>query len=535
MAKFFSVSKNLPKWLLPLAIIIFGAILRLACLDTVPGGCQMDEAYGAWNAFSLYHVGIDSAGQSYPVYFQAWGHGQNALNSYLMFPFIALNGGHVSLWVIRAPQFLVSVAALAAIYFLMRKITNENTALWAVFLAAICPWHIMVSRWGLESNLAPGFLMLGLCFFAYGLETPPLLLLSALCYGFSLYSYAVIWPVVPIMLLFQAAYSLYHKRLRFTKWSFSAVLLLGAMAFPLMAFLLVNTGYLPEFHLGPFSIYKMVSFRGNELAHSLHDLLSNFKNLLYLFYHQDVGRVYDVIMPYGFFYGIGRIFIIIGIFILIFYIGKSFLKKEFSYLFFLFVQLVGAFLVGLLLPVNIVQINCAYLPLVLCEAIGVVSVITFLSRKKHLLGFAAGILLCFLYLGNLAGFQKEYYTEYKELTSAWYQQGADEAVRLAFSAASRLDCAVYVNAGLKYPNVLLSTETTAQEYLDTVVYSDYPPAPSHFSKDNVTFYMGFEPEDIIPQNIYVCYYTDLPLFEEFELTQFYDWYVAIPKYYLYNY
>lgn len=69
-------------------ILIFGSLLRLVQLGEVPGGYQMDEAYGAFNAYSLFHSGIDSTGHSYPVYFESWGGGQNALNSYLMLPFM---------------------------------------------------------------------------------------------------------------------------------------------------------------------------------------------------------------------------------------------------------------------------------------------------------------------------------------------------------------------------------------------------------------------------------------------------------------
>ena len=76
-------------------ILVFGSILRLVQLGKVPGGYQMDEAYGAFNAYSLFHSGIDSTGHSYPVYFESWGGGQNALNSYLMLPFMVFTGGKI--------------------------------------------------------------------------------------------------------------------------------------------------------------------------------------------------------------------------------------------------------------------------------------------------------------------------------------------------------------------------------------------------------------------------------------------------------
>ena len=84
-------------------ILVFGSILRLVQLGKVPGGYQMDEAYGAFNAYSLFHSGIDSTGHSYPVYFESWGGGQNALNSYLMLPFMVFTGGKITPLVVRLP------------------------------------------------------------------------------------------------------------------------------------------------------------------------------------------------------------------------------------------------------------------------------------------------------------------------------------------------------------------------------------------------------------------------------------------------
>ena len=516
------------KYFIPAILFTLGATLRIFRLGIVPGGYQMDEAYSAWNAFSLYHSGIDSAGHSFPVYFEAWGHGMNALNSYLMLPFIALNGGHVNLLIVRIPQIMVSLGSLIAIYLLTHKLISSTAANWALFLAAIFPWHIMMSRWGLESNLAPGFLIIGLCFFVYGFERPQLLLLSALSYGLSLYCYATIWPIVPFMILSQGIYAFKHHKIRFNKWLISAIVLLFFMALPLMCFLLVNMGYLPELQIGPFSIYKMTMFRGNELANSFAQILSNLRNLLSLFYHQDVGRPYDVIMPYGFFYDIGRFFIVIGILFVLADMVKSLIKKDFSYSFLLFIQLAGAGIIGLLIPVGMTQINCVYLPFIICETIGIIKLLASLKVINAKLSLATGSIIAIMFMICLAGFQHSYYTDYKELTSAYFQQGTDDAVRFALESAQTQDMDIYINDGLKYPNVLLSSETTAQEYLDTVIYSNNLPAPASFAKDGVTIHMGYSPEQISNSCIYIIYETDADTFRHFQLTPFGDWYVAVP-------
>ncbi len=529
--------KSFHVWL-PILILGMGILLRVIYFGAIPGGYHRDEAYGAWNALSLYKDGIDSAGYSFPVYFEAWAHGQNALNSYFMLPFLFLNGGHINPIVVRLPQVMIAILTMIAIYSMMKKMFSYRTATWALFLVAICPWHVMMSRWGLESNLAPGFLLLGLCFWIHGLEQPKYLLLSGLCYGLSLYCYAIIWSIVPFMLLLQIIYSFYHRKLSLNKWFVGFGVILAALGLPLILFLLVNMDVLPSFQIGIFSVYKMTAFRSSELASSPAAILSNIRNVLYLLKNQDIGRPYDVIMPFGFFYDIGRIFIVIGAMVVLI---RSFLhlkRKTFSYEIFILIQLMGAGLVACLVSVNMTQINCLYLPLLLCEAIGVIFCVDSLRnmaqrirKKENTKGckwVLEGIVVC-LFLLNLAGFQKEYYTNYKELVSAHFQEGADQAVRFAGEEAAKGSGAVHVNAGLKYPNVLLALEVGAAEYRSDYELSDAPPAPSLFRCDGVTYYMGIDYDRIHKDHVYVLYFTDIEMFEDHTLTRFKDWYVATPK------
>lgn len=520
-------------------ILLMGIAVRIVYLGSIPGGYHRDEAYAAWNALSLYMDGIDSSGHSYPVYFEAWAHGQNALNSYMMIPLIALAGGHVNPIVVRIPQVVVSILTMIAVYLLIKKMFSHRLGVWALFCVAICPWHVMMSRWGLESNLAPGFLILGLYFWILGMEKPRWFLLSALCYGLSLYSYATIWPIVPVMVLLQLFYGLWTGKMILSKWLIGAMVILISMGLPLVCFLLVNMGILPEFKIGCFSVYKMTQFRSNELAHSLGQVWQNIKNVGYLLKNQDVGRPYDVIMPYGFFYDLGRVLIVIGTIVVVMRLYKALRSRTFAYEWFIIVQLVGAAIIGCLINVNMTQINCLYLPLLLCEAVGAEAICGLAGRlagkaanKKNMeiwTARLAAMILVVIFMSNFIFFLKDYYTDYKDLVSAHFQEGTDDAVRYAWECAKEAGFNVGVNSGLKYPNVLLATETGAEEYLDTVVYSEELPAPSSFSSEGVTFYMGIDWETLREDMVYVLYYTDIGYFEEYELTQFFDWYVAVPK------
>jgi len=519
-----------------LLILILGIFLRIIYLGSVPGGYHRDEAYAAWNAFALFHEGIDSSGHSYPVYFEAWAHGQSALYTYLMLPLIGLAGGQVTSLVVRIPQVVVSIATLIAVYFLLRKIFTQSVAIWGMFLLAINPWHVMMSRWGLDANLAPGLLIFGLLFFLKGMEKSPFYLLSALFYGLSLYSYAVIWLVVPVMLLLQFLFGIRHKKIWVDKWSVLALFLLFFLALPLLLFLLVNMGVIPEFKIGCFSIYRMSDFRSGELAGSLREIWENIRYTAYFLKHQNIGQPYDVIMPYGLFYISGRFLLLIGIPVLLIRTVRAMTARRFTYEWFVVVQLIGAGMIGSLVSVSVHKINILYIPLIICQVIGLDSLSgigvflqKYYSEKAwRICRWGAVLLVIGVYLGQLVGFQVTYYTDYKELVSAYFQEGSEEAVRFAMAEAAERDMDVEVNEGLKYPNVLLAAEIKPKEYLDTLIYSEYKPAPSEFSGHGVTFYMGIDYENISNDRIYVLYFTDLEYFQDYKLTAYHEWYAAVP-------
>lgn len=512
--------------LLFLFILTGGALLRLICLGSMPGGMHQDETFVAWNAYALYHDGMDSAGHHYPVYMADWGDGHSALYSYLLIPLIALNGGNVNSFISRLPQAAIAIFTLAAVYFLMKKMFSRELGLWAMFLLAVCPWHITMSRWGLDANLAPGFLIFGLCFFIYGLKDNRFLLLSAFFYGLSLYCYAVIWPIVPIMLALQIFYCLYMKKLHINVWAILSTLLLFIMALPLILFILVNNSILPQIELPFMTIPAMPGYRGGELALTLSGMWENLRRVAILLVRQDLGSPYDILLPYGLFYDIGRLFIVIGFLSLVYHMVKKLRAKTFSYEVFIFIQLIGAGIVCVLVTAMLHQVNCLFIPLVLCEAYGVWSTISFLTARYPRLRRMVICGLTFVYLICLTAFQHSYYTSYRDTVNAYFAEGVKEAVEFAMKNGND----IVIEKGAQWPRILLFSGTTASEYLENVVYDEYP-APTSFTKGDITFHTRIDYDNIQPDSVYIIYYTDVPLFEDdYELTQFGTyWYVAVPS------
>lgn len=520
------LSEKNKTWLLPCLILLLGSVLRLSFLGSMPGGMHQDEAFVAWNAFSLFHDGMDSAGNRFPVYMADWGDGHSALYSWLTVLPIALNGGHVNSFISRLPQAVIAILTLPAVYGILKRMFDRQTGLWGMFLLAVCPWHITMSRWGLDANLAPGFLMFGLCFFLLGLKKNSLLLLSAFLYGLSLYCYAVIWPVVPIILALQILYCLITRKLRINKWGILSALLLFAMALPLILFVLVNSSVLPPISLPFLTIPVMPGYRGSELALTLSDMWSNLRRVAVLLLRQDMGSPYDILLPYGLFYDIGRFFIITGFFCLIYHMVQKLRSRHFSYEVFLFIQLAGAGIVGLLVSVTLHQINCLFIPLVLCEAYGIRQTLSFLSGRLPRLSRLLSLAAVAAYLILLTFFQIDYYTDYRATVNAYFAQGVKEAVRYAMLKGND----IVVEKGAQWPRILLFSETSASQYLANVTYAQKP-APASFSKGSITFHMGIDYTQISQDSVYIIYYTDVPVFEkDFQLKQFGSyWYTAVPK------
>ena len=126
-------------------------------------------------------------------------------------------------------------------------------------------------------------------------------------------------------------------------------------------------------------------------------------------------------------------------------------------------------------------------------------------------------------------FQKDYYTDYRQLVGAYFAEGLKECVDFAWEQCEENHIAnITAEKGAQWPRLLLYTETLPSEYLSSVVY-DVAPAPASFETRGIRINTRIDYEDINQESVYIIYFTDVPVFEEnFTLTGFHDWYVAVP-------
>ena len=231
------------RWILA-GIVLLALWARLWDFGVVPGGVNQDGAMAAVDAGALAGYGTDRFGMLRPVYFTAWGYGQmSVMMSYLMAPLIRLFGMNV--YTLRLPCLLCSLGGLGCLYFFARRAWGRGAALAVLFIAAVNPWHIMQSRWGLDCNLYPHFLLAGIWLLHKGVEGErKWVCLSMIPFGLSVYCYGIAGYTTPLFLLLCCAVLLGRKKVTWREAGL-CVLLFLLLAWPFFAVLIINTFRLP--------------------------------------------------------------------------------------------------------------------------------------------------------------------------------------------------------------------------------------------------------------------------------------------------
>ena len=448
------------------AFLIVGIAVRVWRFGQIPAGLNQDEAFAAYEAYSLLTTGLDTAGYPFPVYLTAWGSGMNALESYLMIPFLALFGPEV--WAIRLPQLIVGIFSLVAVFDILKRTAGRWAGLCGMFLLAVCPWHILLSRWALESNLAPGFLLFGLCFFLWGLKDHRFFLLSALMYGFSLYCYAAIWPFVPLALLLQAGYALLCGQLRLRGrdglWLGLSALELFLLALPLLLFLLVNWGVLEEIRLPFLSVPKLLALRDGQF--SLSTIPENAANLLNLLLKQSDGLPWNSPEGFGLFYYGTLPFFLVGAWRALRDAFAALRDGEPRFSGFLAAPLLAGLFQGLCLAsANVNRANSLWPTVVLLSAAGVW---TLCSR----LGPRALVAPLIFYAALFIRFTAYYFNGYAQDTQWAFFYGLEDAVDAALDREGE----ICITPNANYACVLFYSAQDPEEYRSTVAYTNYPSA-----------------------------------------------------------
>ncbi|MEO5618406.1 MAG: hypothetical protein ABIS67_11585 [Candidatus Eisenbacteria bacterium] len=143
-----------PPWKWVAAVTLLAAILRFVRLGHSPPGLNQDEAINAWNAWCLLKTGHDMTGAAWPVFYShAIGDNRTTLFFYLLMPFQALFG--LSAWSTRLPAAFFGTLAVPLIGYVAARAWGRGAGVVAALLLAVDPWHLFMSRWGIEGSVTP--------------------------------------------------------------------------------------------------------------------------------------------------------------------------------------------------------------------------------------------------------------------------------------------------------------------------------------------------------------------------------------------
>ena len=443
-----------------ITVFAVGFLMRLVLLGKVPGGdLNQDEAFGGYEAYSLLKYHHDSRGFFYPVYLTVWGSGMSALMSYLEIPVISILG--LSKLSVRLPQAVIGCLTLV-LYYLFCKEEGRFFSILAVFLLAISPWHIMMSRWGLDCNLLPFFLLASTYCMRKAVKNRRYLLLSGFMYGLCLYCYASAWILMPFFILVTFIINYRDEKIPERKYIFSAVLILLFMALPLLLFVLINLHLFPQISTKFISIPRLPAFRNGEFHMSIYGIVNNLKSLFRWLILQNDDLISNSTKEFGIYYHFSIVFIIAGILSVSERIKKhSATKNEMIMMMFPVLALIH----GMLINSNVNKMNFVHIPIVYFCAKGIQAVYKKTSRK---------ILYCCaaLYTAAFLMFSVFYFTDYNELWSKKYGTGlleVSEFIRTLQYENVKVCWGIWDS---RYALLMNYFEIPTDEFVKTVVFDD---------------------------------------------------------------
>lgn len=444
------------------SILLFGCAVRLFFLGAIPFGLNQDEASAGYEAFALLTEGMDRCGKNWPVLFISWGSGQNVLMSYLAIPFVALFG--LNEFSIRLPNAIAGCLTLLVFWLYARRCGGRKYGITALFLLAFNPWHIMMSRWALESNLLPLFLMTGIWLTSVAEDYPWALTGAAFCFGLSLYAYGTAFFFLPLYLICAVLWLRKHFH---WKSFLVALLLFMVLAFPIALCQAINVFGWEERQILGMTLPKLTESR--QAATSVfggggfHTAMENARGFLKILKEGGDGLPWNA-LPFwkgGIFYFFGLPTAVLGIFV-------SFLdRKNRGQEAPMRIAIVSALLCAFLIRCNVNRINMIWLPLIWFSAVGIQFLLDRIG-KWSAVPICCGIAVCFFVFLNtyLPFFGGEGYVG--------YFPGLGETIEYAEQTGAGT---VYITDYVNQPYIfaLFYTQASPSDFAESVEYR-YPEA-----------------------------------------------------------
>ena len=478
-------------------ILIIGILIRIVGIDKMPNALNCDEASSAYEAYSMLNYGIDRNGNQLPAFLVSWGGGQNVLLSYLMIPFIKILG--LNMLAIRLPMAILGCISLIIMYLLLKKIGNKKLAIIGLAFFAICPWHVMKSRWALESNLFPDLILIFAYLLIKGLEDKNKILyyLAFVVAGLSAYSYGTSYYFLPVFLI-PLLIVLIKKEKITIKQAIISLAIVGTVSLPVILYVIINTFGLEQIDLPFLTVPKLEVNRYKELTSIfstafLKESLRNFIMGLTIIVFQTDGLPWNSVRYFGIIYLFSIIFTVLG------FINsvkkKKFVEVKYNYLFNIW------FIVSIILTIicepNINRINIIMIPIIYYTIIGIYIIVDNLKKVS--------IVVLILYIISFGLFSYKYFTEDCEQYGN-FQGHLQEVIEYVDKIENR---EIHITSSIhsNYIYVLYYTKYDTRDFVETVEYEN-----EYVQFKNVLSFGKYHFEDIKeinPEHVYVIRKADM--------------------------
>jgi len=189
-------------------ITLLATLLRFAFLDSFPSKLNVDEAAKGYNAYSLLQTGKTFRGLPWPLYFTDYDDSQPStaiIYNYLVVPAVYFFG--LTRFAVRLPAAILGIITIPLVYLLSYELFKDRrAALTTAVLLCISPWHVYLSRWGVEPISYPVFFLAGYLLLLKGVKKPPLTAVAGSMLGLCMYTYPSALVVVPAFIALFVGY-----------------------------------------------------------------------------------------------------------------------------------------------------------------------------------------------------------------------------------------------------------------------------------------------------------------------------------------
>jgi hypothetical protein len=442
-------------------VIAAGVAVRVYEFGSMPPGMHQDEISAAYDGWSILHYGVDRHGLAFPVVLTSWGSGMNALQSYVAMPFLAIGGATPA--AARLGQLVCCLASLLLFPLLARRLRGSWFAALSLFLAAIAPWHIMISRWALDENIFPVVFLAGVFFQVVAADRPRYLALAFLFFGLSLYTHGVAYFLVPAYVGVSSLYALAHGKYgRAATVGACAVLLV--LATPIALYLIVNRWHLESIRAPWLSIPRLTGVPRYETVASVFSdpwsaLGPNALAMRSFLVRQHDGNIFSAVPGYGLIYLWSMPFVVLGLVMALARVRPREYQPEVLILLWLGVGVALAVLVS----ANVNRMNVLLFPLLYFLAAG----LEVLRTRRWIFGAIIAA-----YVVSFVAFTHAYFTWYQPRVAPAFFATFDRAVMTAARATGGTVCVTSDRMNMPYVYVLFHERIDPRLFARTVVYEN---------------------------------------------------------------